>query len=131
MRRNSRGQDENAIDMTPMLDVVFILLIFFIVTSSLDQSQQLEVTLPSASESTAPKNKNFEIQIDKNEEIIFDGERYSFAEALTLLLEKSSEFEDLIVYADKDLRTGVFVRLADYAKASGYSSVAIATKEAY
>ncbi len=131
MRRNSRGEDENAIDMTPMLDVVFILLIFFIVTSSLDQSQQLEVTLPSASESTAPKNKNFEIQIDKNEEIIFDGERYSFSEALTLLLEKSSEFEDVIVYADKDLRTGVFVRLADYAKASGYSSVAIATKEAY
>ena len=110
---------------------LFILLIFFIVTSSLDQSQQLEVALPSAAESTVPKNKNFEIQIDKNEEIIFDGERYSFSEALTLILEKSSEFEDLIVYADKDLRTGVFVRLADYAKASGYSSVALATKEAF
>ena len=49
MRRYRDKENDSEIDMTPMLDVVFILLIFFIVTSSIESTMKFDVTLPSAS----------------------------------------------------------------------------------
>ena len=129
MRARRSVNNDNEIDMTPMLDVVFILLIFFIVTSSPDKTQDLEVVLPSAASSDTETKENFELQITKDEVFIHEGERYSKMEAYALILEQSSDFSDLVVYADKDLRTEVFVNLADYAKSHGYDSIALATKE--
>ena len=129
MRRNKNREIDGDIDMTPMLDVVFILLIFFIVSSSLDQSNKLEVTLPSASKSEKTIEKNLEFQVRADSTVVFHDEIYDLIDAYNIILENSSHFKSLLIMADKDLRTEVFVKLADFAKANGFETVSIATKE--
>ena len=57
MRRKHREDEDTAIDMTPMLDIVFIMLIFFIVTTSFVREDTVEISRPSTNQdSTPPKN---------------------------------------------------------------------------
>ena len=129
MRRSRSSEDSGDIDMTPMLDVVFILLIFFIVTSSIEKTKIFDVTLPTASQSEVGDTKNLSFEIDVDELVTYQGQKYTIDESFNILLQNSGGIDTLILYADKDLRTEVFVKLADFAKSNGYSQVALATKE--
>ncbi len=130
MRRHRDKENDSEIDMTPMLDVVFILLIFFIVTSSIENTMKFDVTLPSASVAEKNEQKNLEIEISADEIIHYEGQSYSLEEGYNVLLQNTGDMKNLLIYADKDLRTEVFVRIADFAKSNGYEQVALATKEA-
>jgi len=66
-------QEENEINLTPMLDVVFIMLIFFIVTASFIKEAGIDVNRPDAPLTETPtENKNILIAIDSNDEIWID-----------------------------------------------------------
>ena len=73
-RRNKRiDENENAeVDMTPMLDIVFILLIFFIVTTSFVKEQGFLVEKVKATKSPASAQKSMTIHIDENDTIFFN-----------------------------------------------------------
>ena len=129
MRRYRDKENDSEIDMTPMLDVVFILLIFFIVTSSIENTMKFDVTLPSASVTEKSDEKNLEIEIGADEIIHYQGQSYSIEEGYNVLLQNAGDMKNLLIYADKDLRTEVFVKIADFAKSNGYEQVALATKE--
>ena len=78
MRRNNSGavaEDEAQIDLTPMLDVVFIMLIFFIVTASFIKEAGIEVNRPEASTSQPKENVNILVAISANNEIWMDKRR--------------------------------------------------------
>ena len=67
------GEDEAEIDLTPMLDVVFIMLIFFIVTASFIKESGIDVNRPDAPLSEVPpEESNILIQINANNEILID-----------------------------------------------------------
>src|SRR5690554_7796055 len=73
MRRHSAASDEEAgIDLTPMLDVVFIMLIFFIVTSTFIKTTGIEVNTPSADSAEQQPKGNILIAVDPNGEIWID-----------------------------------------------------------
>ena len=74
MRRQhtSPDADENAIDMTPMLDIVFIMLIFFIVTTSFVKESGVTVSRPSAQTAEQDKKGNIMVAIKPNGEIWID-----------------------------------------------------------
>lgn len=129
MRRYRDKENDSEIDMTPMLDVVFILLIFFIVTSSIENTEKFDVILPSAAMSEKADNKNLEIEIAADEMIRYEGQEFSLEEGYDILLQNSGNMKNLLIYADKDLRTEVFVKIADFAKSNGYDQVALATRE--
>ena len=64
-RKAKPGQDEAQIDMTPMLDIVFIMLIFFIVTASFVKESGITVTKPTADTATKrPKGRKAVVPID-------------------------------------------------------------------
>ena len=77
MRRTNRAvaEDEAQIDLTPMLDVVFIMLIFFIVTASFIKEAGIEVNRPEASTSQPKENVNILVAINANNEIWMDKRR--------------------------------------------------------
>ncbi len=129
MRRYRNKENDSDLDMTPMLDVVFILLIFFIVTSSIENTMKFDVTLPSASVTEKNEEKNLEIEISADEIILYEGQSYSLEEGYNILLQNGGDMKNLLIYADKDLRTEIFVKIADFAKSNGYKQVALATKE--
>ena len=72
---NKTADDEAQIDLTPMLDVVFIMLIFFIVTASFIKEAGVEVNRPEASTSNPKENVNILIAVTANDEIWMDGRR--------------------------------------------------------
>ena len=74
-RRRSSSMDEAEVDLTPMLDVVFIMLIFFIVTASFIKEVGLELNRPDSGESakTVAQNENILIQIANDGLIFVDG----------------------------------------------------------
>ena len=74
-RKRIREDEEAAIDMTPMLDIVFIMLIFFIVTTSFVKEAGIEVNKPKAANQSKQKSANIFIAVKDNGEIWLDKRR--------------------------------------------------------
>ena len=75
--KRRRSEEENEIDMTPMLDVVFIMLIFFIVTASFVNEVGLDVNRPPTSDAPPPDSAdtNIVFRISESNEIMLEGRR--------------------------------------------------------
>jgi biopolymer transport protein ExbD len=74
MRRRQTAQLDTSIDIGPLIDIVFILLIFFMVTTTFVKDMTLELERPSASSSTMASSKAIRLFIDKAGDIYLDGE---------------------------------------------------------
>ncbi len=120
-KQRFREEEDAAVDMTPMLDIVFIMLIFFIVTTSFVKEAGIEVNKPKAAQATKQKNANIFIAIRGNGEIwmdkrMVDVERVA-ANIERLLAEQPTDV--VIIQADKEAKHGVVVKVMDAIKASG------------
>ena len=131
MRRKHRGHDEAEINITPMLDIVFIMLIFFIVTTSFVKEKGLEVSRPSNSPpKEIKKNKGpILVKIDANGNITMKGRMLEQkAVQANLEREKAEKPESpLIIAAHPDADTDALVTILDAAEAVGVASVSVAT----
>ncbi len=131
MRRRHHATEEADINITPLLDIVFIMLIFFIVTTSFVKEKGLEVSRPSNSPpKEIKKNKGpIVIKIDSNGNISLKG-RMLENEAVRANLERErAEKPDspLIIAAHPDADTDALVTILDAAEAAGVASVSVAT----
>ena len=82
IKRRNRARDESTIDITPMLDIVFIMLIFFIVTTSFVKETGVEVNRPNASTAVRDERGNILIAITANDEIWIDKRRVDLRSCL-------------------------------------------------
>ena len=121
-------EEEQEINVTPMLDVVFILLIFFIVTASFVRESGIDVNMPSA-QTSEPKDKaNILVAIDASGRIWID-RRQIDPRAVRANIERlhvENPQGTLVIQADTDARTGLLVRVMDAARKAGVQDVAIA-----
>lgn len=120
-----------AVDLTPMVDVVFLLLIFFMLSTTFIETPGIGIKLPESSsrrEEGVPKElKAF---LDKEGKLHL-GERALTFEALEKelgLWDGDRETTSFIIYADRLTEHGSVVRLLDLAKKSGFRKLAIATE---
>ena len=131
MRRKSRANDEAEINITPMLDIVFIMLIFFIVTTSFVKEKGLEVSRPSNSPpKEIKKNKGpILVKIDANGVITMKGRMLDRKAVQANLEREKAEKPDspLIIAAHPDAETDALVTILDAAEAVGVASVSVAT----
>ena len=131
MRRKSRANDEAEINITPMLDIVFIMLIFFIVTTSFVKEKGLEVSRPSNSPpKEVKKNKGpIVIRIDANSNVMMKGRMLERKAVEANLEREKAEKPDspLIIAAHPDAETDALVTILDAAEAVGVASVSVAT----
>ena len=120
-KQRFREDEDAAIDMTPMLDIVFIMLIFFIVTTSFVKEAGIEVLKPKASNSKSNKSGNIFIAIRANGDVHMDKRQVDIervaANIETMLAEQPTD--TIIVQADKDARHGVVVKVMDAIKSAG------------
>lgn len=120
-RKRIREDDEAMIDMTPMLDIVFIMLIFFIVTTSFVKEAGIEVNKPKAANQTKQKNANIFIAVKDTGEIWFDKRRVDIelvgSQIEKMLAEQPTDV--IIIQADKDAKHGVVVDVMDAIKEAG------------
>jgi biopolymer transport protein ExbD len=74
-RRSRRNNEENALDLTPMMDIVFIMLIFFIVTTSFVKETGVDINRPNAETAERDEKGNILVALTENNEIWIDKRR--------------------------------------------------------
>jgi len=129
MKTKSR-LEETPMNMTPLIDCVFLLLIFFMVTTVFSTPPGLKVDLPKAAESDLPPEKDLNIIISKTGEMELNGEPVIMDELDQRLREAKELYRSkvLIIKADKNCIHGIVVDVMDAAKGVGIDELAIATE---
>ena len=134
MRRNKRGgQEDNTseIDLTPMLDVVFIMLIFFIVTASFIKEAGVEVNRPDASTSSKKENVNILIAVTATNEIWIDKRRVDKRAVRSVVERMHAENPKgaVVIQADKASNTETVTAVIDASRSAVVYDVSLATED--
>ena len=131
MRSNRRRKsEESEVNMTPMLDVVFIMLIFFIVTASFVKEAGVDVNRPPALTAIAKDKGNILIAITESGQIWID-RRQVDPRSLRASIERlhgENPQGAIVIQADKNSQNHLLVAVMDAAKAAGVNQIAIATE---
>lgn len=123
--------EESNIDLTPMLDVIFIMLIFFIVTTSFIKESGIDVDRPKAATTTSKPKANIVVGINKDGSIWIDKRQIDIRAVRANIerLKAVSTQGSVIIAADKQSDTGVVVEVMDQVRLAGISNISISTKE--
>ena len=121
-------EEESKIDITPMLDVVFILLIFFIVTATFIKEAGIEVNRPDAATATVQEKANILIAINANDEIWINRRQVDIRQVRPNIerLKAENPQGTVVIQADKDSRNEVLVQVMDASRSAGVYEIAIA-----
>ncbi|EHA1080547.1 TPA: ExbD/TolR family protein [Photobacterium damselae] len=130
LTRPSRNREDAQIDLTSMLDIVFIMLIFFIVTSSFVRESGVEVNRPQASHAVSQKDTGIFIAITSANDIYID-KRIVDAERVQATIEHmlvDQPDASLVIQADEHAYNGTVVKVMDAAKGAGVKNIALAAE---
>ena len=129
--QNLVDEEEANIDMTPMLDVVFIMLIFFIVTASFVKEAGIDVNRPEAATAVKKDRANILVAIsDKGE--IWINKRQVDVRAVQANIERlraENPQGTVVIQADKKATTDTLIKVMDASRAAGVFDVSIAAQE--
>ncbi|WP_369413191.1 ExbD/TolR family protein [Pseudomaricurvus albidus] len=135
-RRKGRGaeEDNSEIDLTPMLDVVFIMLIFFIVTASFVKESTIDVNMPDPNENqqqTDDDNAAIVVTVKANDEIWMDDRRIDIRAVRANIERVHAEKPQapVVVKADANSTAKVFVAVADAAREAKVYNVSLLPPE--
>ncbi len=122
------GGDEPTIDLGPMLDCVFILLIFFIVTTTFVDETGVEVDKPQAASAVQLEKTSIMLAITKKGEVVYGGREIGVNGVQTLVKRMiAKEQVPVIIQADKEAPAGLLVRVLDESKLAGATKVSVAS----
>ncbi|MCG9678818.1 biopolymer transporter ExbD [Vibrio sp. Isolate24] len=129
--RRHHKQDEAQVDLTSMLDIVFIMLIFFIVTSSFVRESGVEVNRPQASNVVSQKDAGIFVAVTSANDIYIDKRNVDVERVQAtlehLLLDKPDT--SLVIQADEHAYSGTVVKVMDAAKGAGVKNIALAAEK--
>ncbi len=123
--------NETGIDISPLMDCVFILLIFFIVTTTFVEETGVEVDKPQAASSVRLEKTSILLALTEKGEVVYGGREIGFS-GIQPLVKRMLQKEDVpvIIQADTSAQSGLLVRVIDEAKLAGAVKVSIATRQA-
>ena len=131
MRRlRTKQEDDAKIDITPMLDVVFIMLIFFIVTASFIKESGANVTKPDADTAIQRPNATILIAIDNNDDIWLDRRKIDSRAVKTNInrLRAENPSGEVVVQADEEATAETVLEVVEALKDAGILIPTVATK---
>lgn len=116
-----------SINIIPFVDIVLVLLIIFMVTSTAIVKAAIKVDLPKAANAGVTVATTLNLVITKDRELLLDGELVSQSEAGLRIRRKADEGKDvqMVISADKALPYGEVVTIIDFVKGSGVTSFAL------
>ncbi len=129
-RRRVRKKSESEVNLTPMLDVVFIMLIFFIVTASFVKEAGIDVSRPPAATAERKERGNILVAITENDQIWID-RRQVDPRALRANIERlhaENPQGSVVIQADKNSKNGLLVQVMDAARLAGVPNVSLAAE---
>ena len=129
MRRRYAEQEEEAtIDLTPLMDIVFIMLIFFIVTTSFIKEAGVDINRPSANTAERKERGNILVAITANDEVWIDKRRVDIRAVRANIERLKAENPEgsVVIQADKESKNGLLVQVMDQARLAGVANISIA-----
>jgi len=127
-RRPRTTREAALINLTPLIDVVFLLLIFFMVATSFSLIRGIKVDLPTTTTPQEKIEQNIVISVTKEGKIYLDKTQISKTELVKTLKRQIGKKDSLVVInADKDTRHGMVVEVMDLAKQGGAGKLGILT----
>jgi len=120
-----------AINLTPLIDMVFILLIFFAVNSTFVKLPGIEVDQPSARTTVVEKAATILVAVTETGEVWIDQKKIDIRRVRSTIERLFIESPDaaVVILSDENSRTGIVVQVIDQARLAGASKVAIAATE--
>ncbi len=132
MQNYSEDEDITGINVTPLVDVMLVLLIIFMATTTYMVHQSIQVTLPQAESGTENQTKkNLSFVVDKNSNLFADGKAVSFEEVKAYIANQQKDAGEnakslqALVSADKDTPHGMVIKLIDEVRKNGINDFAI------
>jgi biopolymer transport protein ExbD len=131
MRYREKKEDLQAIDITPMIDMVFILLIFFMVSTTFVKDMKLDLDRPAASSAVTASTKAIRLYIDSSGDTYMDGEPVQIWVIQSRLRDqlKTMTAKAVLVVTDVGVPAGRLVEVVDQARLAGATDVGVATVE--
>ena len=132
MRDHAQKQEEEAeINMTPMLDIVFIMLIFFIVTAVFVKESGTTVTKPSAESAITQKQVSVLVAVKANDEVWINGNAVELTAVRTTIekLHAENPKGSIAIQADERAKAGIVFKVYDAIRSAGVEKIAIATEK--
>jgi biopolymer transport protein ExbD len=131
MRYRNHTEEEAQIDISPLIDMVFILLIFFMVTTTFVKDMKLDLERPSASSGVSASTKAVRVFIDNQGAVYVDNQQvriYALQSKLRDMLRVSTD-KSILVVTDENVPAKTVLRVVDQSKLSGASDVGVATEQ--
>ncbi|MDG2019169.1 MAG: biopolymer transporter ExbD [Porticoccaceae bacterium] len=130
--KRRKGEDDSQIDLTPMLDVVFIMLIFFIVTASFVNETGLNVDRPPTTDQPPPdsQNTNIVFHVSESNEIMLEGRRVDIRSVRANVERLHAEKPEakVVINSHPKAKTEVFVMISDQAREAGVYNISLSTE---
>jgi len=123
-------EEESEINLTPMLDVVFIMLIFFIVTAVFVKSPGVSVTEPSAVTAQTPGGGSIFVAITSQDQVWIDGHKHPLPAVRGEIerLKAENPESGIVIQSDENAHNSTLLHVMDAAKAAGINDITIAAK---
>lgn len=132
MKVSARKKTNPVVDLSPMLDVIFQLILFFLVSTTFNLLPALNVNLPKSSTSSGAESSGITISVEENGALWFNDEKVSEKELAALLSNfDTKEIErknfPVLISADENVKNGKIVELFDIIRMSGFAFVSLRT----
>ncbi|MCP3674940.1 MAG: biopolymer transporter ExbD [Gammaproteobacteria bacterium] len=134
-RKHFKDDDETQVDMTPMLDIVFIMLIFFIVTTSFVKESGVAIDRPDPNQEPPPpeekKKKNIFVKIDAANRISMDGLDVDIRAVRARVEQKRAQNPEAIaiIGVDESSETDILISVVNAARMAGVDKVTVSVTE--
>lgn len=131
MKFRRKKEQVSDVDMSPLIDMVFILLIFFMVSSTFVKDMKLDLERPGASSATRASSKVIRVYIDKTGETYVDGQpvkTWAIQGKLRDMMRASTE-KSVLVVTDEGIAVQKLIDVVDQCRLSGAKDVAVATQK--
>ena len=131
LRRRKREEEDSEINITPMMDIVFIMLIFFIVTTSFIKETGIDPNRPEAETASRSELGNILIAISPNDRIWMNKNPIEL-ETVRILMEAAhaeNPESSVVIVADELASTGLVIDIMDQIRLGGISKVSLSARE--
>lgn len=131
MRYREKSEQTQEIDISPLIDMVFILLIFFMVSTTFIKDMNLEIDRPAASSASQASSKAIRVYIDKSGDTYVDGQpvRVWVMQSKIRDMLRLSTGKSVLVVTDEGVPAGKLVEVVDQCRLAGAKDVGVATRK--
>jgi biopolymer transport protein ExbD len=129
--RTKKHREAPQIDMSPLIDMVFILLIFFMVSTTFVKDMQLEIERPGAASAAPASSEALRVYVDRHGGLYLDGHSihaWMLQSGVRRLLARNASSQVLVV-VDKRVAAEKLIQVVDQCRLAGAEDVGVVTKQ--